>query len=118
MTAQWPTTPITARLFSERIVLPEIRIEYEAGYDETRRRGTSAGFMEFSVGWSALPEAEYRGLQNHFRAHRGGTFTFTTPYGEDYTVTYAGDYPQARCVRTGAAEQRLWSISGITLKEA
>lgn len=119
MAAAWPTAGISRDYYTRKPYKRQVRTEMENGAVQSRAGGKRARRL-WTVGWKALPNAQYAALEEHFDENLGGSFSFTDPVdGVTYEVRYSKDeLPQARCARDAeATANRLWDTGSIAIEE-
>jgi hypothetical protein len=88
----WPATlPNPEFPLQEEIVFPQIRTEFEAGYVQSRRRGTR-NRRKWTLNWKSLTGLQWATLRAFFLARQGQTFAWTHPVDlTSHSVRFSGD---------------------------
>jgi hypothetical protein len=109
----WPSTlPNPKHPLHEELLIPQIRTEFEAGYVQSRRRGTRER-RKWALEWDVLTNAQRITLQSFFIARQGSTFAWTHPVTlVSYTVRFSDD-----AVKMSFNVNQRWSAT-VVIEEA
>ena len=89
----WPSITAPDQGTEEEYYKPQIKIEFEANYVQTRAQATRARHAWPSLGWSTLPESEFQLLESFFLANQGNSFTWTHPVTSvAYVCVFSSNY--------------------------
>lgn len=102
------------KLFGQQLSRHQVKTGFEGGTVQSFPKHTSSRWV-FTLGWAALPDADFISLYQHFDQNQGTTFNYTHPLTSTvYSVRYADDaLPNA--VSDGLGH---WALSGLRLEEA
>jgi hypothetical protein len=88
----WPNIKQPSSGLSGSLYKPQIKMEFEANYVQTRPAGSRTR-RRFNLKWDALTSADFNTLATFFDTNQGGSFTITAPPPDStsYTCVFATD---------------------------
>lgn len=101
-TPVWPSTlPKPDYPLEEKSYKPQVRIEFEANYVQSRAAAKRKR-KKFPLRWSLMTEADYQTLESFWDDNQGGLFAWTHPETlTTYTCRFSGDELVGSLVQPG-----------------